>query len=519
MRKSRGILKNGLCLGLALTLMLTGTACGKTETAVDDYGVESDVVSEDVASGNELDSGSDSDSEVVSDSETINSDGRSLTELFGENISANDSFTIGGITAEFNLNYKVPEVTAINVYEGRLIDNNTDIEKQVVNSFFGGTEKELEEIKYVNDSDYIPLLYKYRSILMYQKLGDSVYSSTGMTSADSDEYLSTIDSSFDKVYKWVDESTYYIHMYEGEYNGNRYGMIYSYDMASFKRNIYISPISVSEYFPEVDAETMFVVDHQSDFGSDNICTMSEADVMKEAGDVVEKLGLDKKDIVLSANPKMAEPEVGMIGEYPEEDANTEMPKLVFTDSNMMSSIQKLVTTNPTGRIYALKSLKGQQNDQVQSENVNFAVNGYAVYLCSAPFSESVVPQQISSFNRGSIFYTDKGLYSLDISMIAEIDNVVEGTQLISFDNVKEGFKEALENDSELSERSSASLEVSSVNFTYVLVEDKDNHDKIAYVPAWYFVSTDNNLKSGTESLTYTHVINAIDGSDLKDSIR
>lgn len=518
MRRTRGVFKKGVFLGLVFALMLSGTACGKEEVLVDDYGSESDVVSQDTASDSESDSESETESDTKSDTEMISGDGHSLTEIFGDNITVDETFSVGGITADINVNYKVPEVSQINVYESSFIKNDSDIEKQIVNNFFGGTEKNLDEIKYENDSDYIPLLYKYRSILMYQNLGISAYSAEAVLPADANEYLSVIDSSFDKVYNWVDEVNYYIHMYEGEYNGNRYGMIYYYDMANSKRNIYISPISMTEYFPDFDAKTIFVVDQKSDFGSDNLCSMSEADVAKEAGDVVEKLGLNMKDIILSTNPNMAEPQVGMTGTFPE-DNNAEMPKLVFSDSNMMSSIQKLNSTNPTGRTYAYKLLKEQTSEQVQADNVNFSVNGYSIYLCSAPFSENVMPQPLSSFNRGSIYYTDKGLYSLDITMIAEIDNTVEGVQLLSFDNIKESLKRALENDPDISQRSSASLEVTNVDFTYVLIEDGENHDKVTYVPAWYFTTKDNKLKAGEGALTYSHVINALDGSDLRDSIR
>lgn len=329
--------------------MLSGTSCGKKQVEVTDYGSESDNTS-----GTISDDASDSDSDEAtnvssSDYENLKSDGRSLTEIFGNNISVNEAFSAGGITADFDFDYKVPEASQVNVYEGSFIANDSDIEKQIVNNFFDGTEKELEEIKYVNDTDYIPLLYKYRSILMTQTFNITSTDVSMLSAEDYNEYMGTIDSSFDKVYKWADEATYYIHMYEGEYNGNRYGMIYSYDMASAKRNIYICPISMAEYFPDIDAETLFVVDQKNNLGSDNLCSMSQTDIMNDA------------------------------------------------------------------------------------------------------------------------------------------------------------FKKALENDPDISQRSSASLEVFSIAFTYV--------------PAWYFLTKDNKQKSGEQSLTYSHVINALDGSDLTDSVK
>ena len=178
-------------------------------------------------------------------------------------------------------------------------------------------------------------------------------------------------------------------------------------------------------------------------------------------------------------------------------------------------------TDPSVRLYAYKLLKEQLSlgPQADLEDTDMTVNGYATYLCSEPFSDKIMPQQVSSFIRGSIYYTDKGLYCVDISLVTEIDNVIEGVQLLSFNNIKDAFKKALENDTDISQRSSASLEVFSIAFTYVLIEDEKNPNKATYVPAWYFLTKDNKQKSGEQSLTYSHVINALDGSDLTDSVK
>ena len=508
MRKFKQVIKGGLGLGLAVSLMLSGSACGKEEAVVEDYGGETESITEteDVSESSETETESD------------NSVGGSLTEMYGETISETDTFTIGGVNGAFKLNYKVPEAATVNVYDGEFIENNSDIEAQIVNNFFGGTEAKLEEIKYENESDYIQLLYKYRKILMFHDLGglDAV-----ATQEDFNKYFRNINSSFDEVYTWIDEDDYYIHMYEGEYNGNRYGMIYSYDMSDSTRSIYISPISITDYLPEIDAKTMYVVDQQSDYGSDNPCSMSEDSIRNDAHDVLSKLGFDNKDIELSFNPNMAIMDEGTF-DYSEMGLSyTEMPKLIFADSDVASAFQKINALNPTGFTYAYRFLKEQEEvrpGQI-SEDVQFAENGYAVYLCTAPFSENVVPQPESTFNRGSIFYTDKGLFTVDISQTVHIDNVVDDVQLLSFNNIKEFYKEALQNDSDIVNKSSGSIDVIDVDFTYVLIEDKDNGKKATYVPAWVFTTQDNKLKSGETALLYTHVINAIDGTDLKDTIR
>ena len=159
-----------------------------------------------------------------------------------------------------------------------------------------------------------------------------------------------------------------------------------------------------------------------------------------------------------------------------------------------------------------------EEEQHNLDDVTLMENGYAVYLCIDPFSGNIKPQKVSSFNRGSIYYTDKGLYSVDICQIAEIDNVVENVELLPYETIKEAYKTVLETDPQITDKNSGSVDVKTVAFTYVLVEDGESN-KASYVPAWYFIATDNQLKDGDQRVEYTHVINAIDGSNLNDSLR
>ena len=499
MRKIKSILKRGISVGLVLTLIMVSTACGKEDKVVSDYGEGTEVDSSDTKS-------------------------RALRDIYGETITTEETFDVNGVNVKFNLNYQVPDAKQANVYEGSLLENGADTEKQIVNNFFGGTEKNLEEIKYVNESDYMLLLEKYRSLLFYQEIeGDT----NNITQDLSDDYSASIDSSFDKVYKWVDEDSYYIHMYEGEYEGNRYGMIYSYDKVRAKRNIFISPISISEYYPEAELDSLFIVDKQFDSEMDNKCSMTKTDATNAATDVVEKLGLKTDDIEICFNPNYDIPKLVMpvvYSNYTVEETYDEMPRLIFSDSEILSTSAKMYTNTQNFVMYDYQILKEQvymasHDDHVAPEDINLIEDGYALYLYSAPFSEGVTPVSDSSFNRGSILFTDKGLYTVDISLIADIDKVDEGVPLISFDNIKEGYKKALENDPVIINKASGSIDVMSATFTYVLIEDGDNIDKATYVPAWCFKSSDDQIKSGEIPVVYTHVINAIDGSDLSGSLK
>lgn len=504
----------GLSLGMAFTFMISTAACGKSNVVVEDYNTQPGLVSDEVDNNSETDAAN-----AVSTATTSGG----LREIFGEEIFDNETYGMGDVSVNFNLIYDVPDAEQINTYEGSLLDNNSDIEAEVVKNFFGGTEKNLEEIRYENESEYIPLLYRYRSILMYQETGSY---SPADSSEVFDEYLSSIDSSFDKVYKWADEDSYYIHMYEGEYNGTRYGMLYSYDKVNYKRDIYICPISIDEYFPEDIANTLLVVDQKDDYELDNQCTMTESEIMSDANGVLEKLGLNQDNVKLSFNPYLdtqyesVSPIVMSYNDNGEKESYTQMPKLLFSDSDMISTAMKCNSINPAGRTYSYDILRGQEEmeaNQSVSNEVTLTENGYAIYLSALPFSENVTPLWLSTFNRGSIYYTEKGLYTVDISLIAQVENVTENVQLLSFDKIKESYKESLAANPKISGKSNGSINVLGLYFTYVLIEDEDNSGKVTYVPAWVFTAKDEQLKDGEMPVIYTSIINALDGSDLTET--
>ena len=244
--------------------------------------------------------------------------------------------------------------------------------------------------------------------------------------------------------------------------------------------------------------------------------------MSDASGVMEKLGL--KNFAISPNPDMAIENTSSVFTYfsdsGEEETVTEMTKLFFADANLLMADQKMMETDPAFRLYSFDLLKEQnfEEEQHNLDDVTLMENGYAVYLCIDPFSGNIKPQKVSSFNRGSIYYTDKGLYSVDICQIAEIDNVVENVELLPYETIKEAYKTVLETDPQITDKNSGSVDVKTVAFTYVLVEDGESN-KASYVPAWYFIATDNQLKDGDRRVEYTHVINAIDGSNLNDSLR
>ena len=83
MFKLKGIFKSGLCLGLALTLMFSGTSCGKKAVEVKDYGMESDDGSSTTSDNDSYDKTN----AAESDSENVKTGGQSLIETFGENKS------------------------------------------------------------------------------------------------------------------------------------------------------------------------------------------------------------------------------------------------------------------------------------------------------------------------------------------------------------------------------------------------------------------------------------------------
>lgn len=525
--------KRFICSILSAIMCLSFSACGKNDTLVESYGgVEnSKEVSENVSSENDA---------------IATQNYASLQDFYGEKVEWNDEFAVNGIPFKVNCLYDIPDAECLNVYNNKLLDDGKADEESIVKSLFGSTAKKLEEIKYTNETDYMTLLYKYRSIIDNHTEYEDNAADESYIYADRID-RTVIDSSFDKTYKWLDESNLYIHMYEGKYEGERFVLLLAYDYTYSERYIFFEPVSIKEYFPDCNYETLLVARSNNSVGKpleiDNACSKSLDEIEKDAVDLLTnefKLKgyvsvTTKPDIYVKNNhddiSSFMSDSVVMIGSYTRFDKGPSM--LMFSDSDYISTIktgcgsdgvaysvlaeqEDLYTEYKKNHDTSIYEYISSESNAINSaiKETNFTADGYAVYLdpgyCDI-YENSYALEPCSS-NSGIIKYTSKGIYGVDLKIMDEITDVVENVKLLEFDKVLESVKAELPEKFDAAEfNKPRTVTIQSFSLSYYSYREDENSDTFSSIPVWeMFIMGD--VTSSTGSNMGVVYVNAMDGS-------
>ena len=146
--------KRILSITLSAMMLLGMTACGKNEVIVDDYASDADTA---VSVEN---TGTNGDEEELKQGMA-----GTLREFYGDKVSWEKEFSVDGVNFSVNASANIPEKEGMNVFYAQRIDDGKADEDALVKAIFGDTAKKIEELKYTNETDYMPLIYKYRSLV------------------------------------------------------------------------------------------------------------------------------------------------------------------------------------------------------------------------------------------------------------------------------------------------------------------------------------------------------------------
>ena len=528
-----------LCTSLSAIMCLSVTACGGSEPVVDDYGINDP---DSVVSADDL--GTEGD--AIQSRKAAEG---SLKDLFGSRVSWEEEFTIDGVRFKADCAMNTPEKDGMNVYYASSIDDGKADEDAIVKALFGDTAEKIEELKYTNDTDYIPLLYKYRSFMDEHERFEINQDAEEYTYIEPD--YSIINGASEEVYKWVDEKNYYVHMYEGEYNGKRFGLLLAFDYISNKRMIFMEPISIKEYFPDKDYQTLLVTSDSNYVGQsldiENACDMNIEDVNNEAQDFLENTlklkgkvkvtkdsslftALDFNYLVMAGSTSYYIMDSGMTF-----DKGSSI--LMFSDADYISTLKSHEEhgDNVAYNILAnqkdlYKEFKDAHPDKdveiaefvlgdstAYKENLvepNFETDGYAVFLSSDVFSGNDVYNGISVYapNTGIIKYTSKGFYGMDLEITETINDVKEDVELLPFEKITESLIAELPEkfDKNKMELNSKGLSIENVYLSYAPYSDDPTTNDFTYIPCWTFTMFPDDASSGAEV-----IVNAMDGSIIE----
>lgn len=507
--------------GIILTtaLLFSGVGCGETNTVVDDYGSSSE-------STEASDKGTSTDSQSVS-----TGNDKTLKDIYGDKVYVNNDYEVGDVTIKGNATFVVPEQEYLNAYNMQACDDGLKDEDIVVKALLGDTAEKLESIKYENSSDYMTLLYKYRSILLAYE-NEKKYTDTHVNVSYSNRIdRSIITESTGENYTWKDDDDLYIHMYEGTRNNTKFVLLLAYDYISNTRYIFLEPKSITEYFPGFNFETLLIATDKNQNGEDleidNACTTSYEEIKSSAEDLIaNELHLDssysitdnpdKYSMILGDNVVQVASPFNTSSPFSHKDPGKSV--LMFSDCDFRSTLKKQIE----GLAVDYKVLAEQRDlmaeykeehpdsDREEYEFIfsdtstsladvpNITVDGYAVYLNDnlTLDTESQAADYIglSTSNSGIIKYTSNGLYSIDLTLTETVVDVIENVKLVPFEKIEESFKTALEEQVDFSKIDNPKELTVDYLGLYYGRSNTDDSNTYTSVPIWYFsVTTQTGL--------------------------
>ena len=505
--KFKKIRKNFISIMLGVSLCVSLTSCGKGNVMVEDYGDNSASSTASATTGDAATA-----TDVVEQGE-----GRDLRQMFGERIDWEESFSIANKTIDVDTYYSVPADSYMNVMKCKAMTYDSAWEESVVKAIFGDTAEKIEELTYKGETEYMPFLYKYRYLL------NSMTTNTGIDEEieTGPEYLqksySIITSSYfdetEEKFTWRDTETYHIHMYEGTYEEKRFGLLMGYDSITATRYIFFNPLNIYDYFPGTNYETMLIESTNDKIGSarefDNACDMSMEEVEKEASDFLEeKLKISSTNNKITPDSRIytlldQQTVAFSASNYMSELYDMGPSVISFTDTDYMSCLKD----GRQGVIESYQILSEQQDlarDAYEEKGQDIydfiytgssagvvegtkTYDGYAVFLDNQIFNYSTLLNSFEGIevNTGMITFTSQGIYGADISLNSEMYDMVEGVNLLDFDQIQEAFKSELNTKFDPSKMGSPQ-KLSMINMDLVYYAKEDGAE-LTYIPCWRFM--------------------------------
>lgn len=432
----------------------------------------------------------------------------------------------------------------VKIYTCSRVDDFGQEEINIVEALFGKDYTKLESVSCSDGSSYIPLINKYKSLMAdFEQYDKGAVDEKAAPDLSAKSFVTNYQStnvSENEKFKWTDNDKYHIHMYEGNYNGERFSLLLAYDNVRNVKYTFFHPVDIKDYYPEWESSTGTVMlrNSQDLYGrkdtTPNNCDLSEEEVENEITEFLTgKLHMKDTEVDLGNGFKVysmtADPFIGSVDSLTTDgESNADgISMVIFSDSDylrtvvgyspefededvdaicdwMARSVEILTNQDDPGNAQSSENLenilfdftKYISTDEMSKGGIRYTVDGYAMYLNPA-FQEayennSVIGKLNSGIevNSGVVEVTSKGIFSADIIQMLDIEQV-EKADLADISVIKDAVKNALSSDAcpvRLSERNL--LMINEVYFSYYLLNDSK------YIPVWiYSVTTDDYSQS------------------------
>jgi len=448
-----------LAFAMSFAFLLSGCGESKVEE-ISDYGTTAKT-----GQAKEKDTGK-------SEEET----GLATEGVTGEKTSVLPEEQLGGDPlwqSNFTVNGKPVEVNITNLYKGQntlraqKLKGFSDInevkasEEAVVKNFFGTTAKEVKrEISKAN-GDSQDICFGIRSILIsYPEYADAI----------------KVNGDDITVPGWVDDDSFYYHIYEGTYLNAECEFLYGYDIYGGIKYLALFSKNPGDIVGAPECDDSYIIDVRQDgipyyLNGKNVTT----DLPNRTESSIDALKEKTSEFLMETLSVNVNPEdITSLRNYADTGYAVQNEIVYFPSSEERS-----------------KDLNGFVRDGYQldysltGQIYSFAVNGN---------------------NRGYFMVTDNGVTGFYLELCFEPgEELAEQVQILKFEDMMSVFESTIKNEFDASKINGQKLSFSTAELILFPMQSEDNSHEYTLIPAWCFVGESNGEVGEV-------FINAIDGS-------
>ena len=445
--------RKAFCLILALSLCLTACGSRKGVDDEDDYDMQE-------SSGGSSKSG-------ISVSEMLD----------GTDLSYSNTFDINGTPASIDVNFSVNDADNLCIYNIEPLSPDDINEDEIVSSIFGDTGKAItpdvkDYLTKEEDSDLI--MNMATTISQMNNDLDHLYS--------------------DKNCAWIDTDDYYMHTYEGKYNGVDYELLISFSKISGQMITGLYPLRYGDVIQSPGLDQCYATNTSGSLITGN-SIQNAIDINEVMADKTNKCTLSDDELINTT----AESLYNFINiDYPKEAISLSLDGAAPIDDTE-SEKNELVFLN---------------DDILGTADLNGAVrDGYQIYvmfyLCNQVTKYDTAGDGINQFNAGYVDINDSGI--IDFFMFSKYKFnglVTDNASILSFEDAMDTFVNESSKECEAADFSAAvNGQISYVDAALVYVPVTMEDGTMQLTPAWELTAFSN--KTRLIAVTY---VNALDGS-------
>ena len=406
-------------------------------------------------------------------------------------LSYNKELTIDGMKITYDLSYTIPEeVDRVPTYKVNVVSDNEALEADIVSALFGDTAvpmKDSNAFEYHYEEDYGDFLFAE----LQKRMSDNWWLEP------EDVHYADLDT----LSSWIDKTTYYSHIYEGEYNGNTCRLLIFY--SEYAKRLYVSlyPKNIGEFIGDTSITQMGCSDISGSLLIGNWDNSRIIDLNGTMSDRSNKTDLSDKDISRTIY-----------------ETFKDVPGMLIPEDqiDLYENIYEGKTFDIKGDSLPVKCECVFYTDKsMQSENFDGAVrNGYAVSVGNTvngiPIYKPNTPDDIGDYSKefkgGVVLIDNNGVFGFNLEYAFTIEDVIyDDTPLINIESAVTELNHFYDNVNMEDLYSNVDfIDIDLVYFPLKLDNDSEE-DEYELIPTWVIRSQEER-----------YIINAMDGSLIFD---